>query len=326
MSRRFGQLRLLAIATLLAVLFLIWVGGMVRATGAGMGCPDWPTCFGQIIPPLSEAELPPDYQERYARYGYDEMTFDPVRTWTEYLNRLTGALIGFLSLMTLVLAVLARRADRWLPVLAGGAFVLVGFNGWLGAMVIETNLHGAVVTTHMMLSFGVILLLIGVVARVMSATWTVDPLVKKAWFPALPVAMVLTVLQTGLGAQVRERVDAVASSAADFHQREGWIDQIGAILSVHITVAMLVVLVNLWLAFRLFSAGGKARRVSMVLVAVLVVQVMLGSSLVVFDLPIVLQPFHLLGAAVLFSLQAFLLMVHTDNQSSLVPVQGLART
>lgn len=326
MSRRFGQLRLLAIATLLAVLFLIWVGGMVRATGAGMGCPDWPTCFGQIIPPLSEAELPPDYQERYARYGYDEMTFDPVRTWTEYLNRLTGALIGFLSLMTLVLAVLARRADRWLPVLAGGAFVLVGFNGWLGAMVIETNLHGAVVTTHMMLSFGVILLLIGVVARVMSATWTVDPLVKKAWFPALPVAMVLTVLQTGLGAQVRERVDAVASSAADFHQREGWVDQIGAILSVHTTVAMLVVLVNLWLAFRLFSAGGKARRVSMVLVAVLVVQVMLGSSLVVLDLPIVLQPFHLLGATVLFSLQAFLLMVHTDNQSSPVLAQGSART
>lgn len=193
-------------------------------------------------------------------------------------------------------------------------------------MVIETNLHGAVVTTHMMLSFGVILLLNGLVARVLSATWTVDPLVKKAWLPALPVAMVLTVLQTGLGAQVRERVDAVASSAADFHQREGWVDQIGAILSVHTTVAMLVVLVNLWLAFRLFNTGGKSKRVGMALVTVLVVQVMLSSSLVAFDLPIALQPLQLLGAAVLSSLQAFLLMMHTDNRSSLVPAQGLART
>ena len=315
MNRRLGQLRVLAVITVLAVLFLILVGGTVRATGAGMGCPDWPTCFGQIIPPMSEAELPADYQERYARYGYDEMRFDPLRTWTEYLNRLTGTLIGFLSLMTLVLAVLARRADRWLPALAGGAFVLVGFNGWLGAMVIETNLHGAVVTTHMMLSFGVILLLLGVVTRTLSDHWRVAPADKKAWFPVLPVATVLTVLQTGLGAQVRERVDQVAAQAADFHERSNWVEQIGPILSVHAATAVLVVLANLWLAARLFKTGRVAKRAGTALLAVITLQALLGIFLATFDLPIALQPLHLVGAATLFTLQAFLLMTRTGERT-----------
>ncbi len=309
MNRRLKQLRLMAIVTVLAVLFLIWVGSMVRATGAGMGCPDWPTCFGQLIPPMSEADLPADYRQQYARYGYDEMRFDPVRTWTEYLNRLTGTLIGFLSLMTLLLAVMVRRTDRWLPALAGGAFVLVGFNGWLGAVVIETNLHAAVVTTHMMLSFGVILLLLGVVIRTLPSSWRIDPSERGQWSPALPVALLLTLIQTGLGAQVREQVDQVAAKAADFHDRSGWVEQIGAILNVHMVVAALVVLVNLWLAWRLSRGGRLARRMAVLLVGLLAVQVALGSALVGLDLPIALQPLHLVGAATLFSLQAFLLML-----------------
>ncbi|MBN2873093.1 MAG: COX15/CtaA family protein [Halothiobacillaceae bacterium] len=308
MNRRLKQLRLMAIVTVAAVLFLIWVGGAVRATGAGMGCPDWPTCFGQVVPPLSEADLPADYQQTYARYGYDEMRFDPVRTWTEYLNRLTGTLIGFLSLMTLVLAILVRQRDRWLPAMAGGAFVLVGFNGWLGAVVIETNLHGAVVTTHMMLSFGVILLLLGVVTRTLPARWRVQAADKRDWMPLLPVALLLSLLQTGLGAQVRERVDQVAAGAADFHDRTGWIERLGAVLDVHMLVAALVVTVNLWLALRLFRSAGPARRASVILLAVLASQVALGGALVGFDLPVALQPLHLLGAALLFSLQAALLI------------------
>lgn len=308
MNRRLKQLRLMAGVTVLAVLFLIWVGATVRATGAGMGCPDWPTCFGQLVPPLSEADLPTDYRQTYARYGYDEMRFDPVRTWTEYLNRLTGTLIGFLALMTLVLAVLVRQRDRWLPVLAGGAFVLVGFNGWLGAVVVETNLHAAVVTTHMMLSFGVILLLLGVVTRTLPTRWRVSAAQKRHWMPLLPIALLSSLLQTGMGAQVRERVDQVAASAADFQDRTGWIERIGAVLDVHMLMAVLVVAVNLWLALRLFRSGGLARRASMILLSVIATQVALGGALVGFDLPIALQPLHLLGAALLFSLQAALLM------------------
>ncbi|MFN2381278.1 MAG: heme A synthase [Guyparkeria sp.] len=309
---RAKQLRFLSLATLLAVLFLIWVGGTVRATGAGMGCPDWPTCFGQVIPPMSEADLPADYQQRWANYGYDQVRFDPVKTWTEYLNRLTGTLIGFLALITLILAFLRRREDGVSAWLAAGAFALVGFNGWLGAMVVETNLHSAVVTTHMLLSFGVILLLMGVVVRTRreQLAWSIsDRAMVRPW---LIGAMTLTILQTGFGTQVRERVDAIAASAGDFHARGDWLEQVGSVLSVHMALAVLVLAVNLLLWWKLRATSSDfARRGASWLLAALLAQLALGGWLVLGDLPIAGQPLHLLGAALVFTVQGWLLMTPT---------------
>ena len=88
--------RRIALITLASVYFLILVGASVRASGAGMGCPDWPTCFGQWIPPTNEAQLPGNYQEIYAELGYRDTQFNVVKTWTEYANRLIGVTIGFL--------------------------------------------------------------------------------------------------------------------------------------------------------------------------------------------------------------------------------------
>jgi len=311
--KRLKQLRIMAIVTVLAVLFLIWVGSTVRATGAGMGCPDWPTCFGRVVPPFSEADLPPNYRQTYARLGYDKMRFDPVKTWTEYLNRLTGTLIGLLSILTLVLAFLVRRHDSRLPWLAGGAFFLVGLNGWLGAVVIETNLHAAVVTTHMMLSYGVILLLVAVVARTLPTSFAVAADVKRRWFPALPIATLVTLVQTGLGAQVRERVDQIGASSGGLHVGANWLDSVGPVLNIHIAGAVVVFLVNLWLIGRLVGGGPVAKRALVVLALIVLAQILLGGILIAKDLPTIIQPLHLLGASMLFTVQAFLLLMRTES-------------
>src|SRR5690348_2995889 len=117
--------RRLTISTLVAVYVLILVGGVVRSTGSGMGCPDWPKCFGNWVPPTSVSELPSDYREFYSSYrekknikfakyltalGFNEAAenllndksvleeaeFNPLKTWIEYVNRIVGVVIGFM--------------------------------------------------------------------------------------------------------------------------------------------------------------------------------------------------------------------------------------
>ena len=75
---------------------LILVGSLVRVSGAGLGCPDWPRCFGSWIPPASAAELPPQF---------DASQFNPSLMWTEYVNRLLGVTVGF--------SILAATVSAW---------------------------------------------------------------------------------------------------------------------------------------------------------------------------------------------------------------------
>ncbi|MFN9518217.1 MAG: COX15/CtaA family protein, partial [Bacteroidota bacterium] len=90
-ERRFRRFGILTIAS---VFFLILVGGLVRSTGSGMGCPDWPKCFGEWVPPTDVNERPVDYQERFKVEGHEIADFDVFKTWTEYINRLIGVLTG----------------------------------------------------------------------------------------------------------------------------------------------------------------------------------------------------------------------------------------
>src|SRR6185436_11022631 len=84
---RLTSFQRLALWTTTTTYFLILVGGLVRASGAGLGCPDWPRCFGSWIPPASAADLPPQF---------DPALFNSTLMWTEYLNRLLGVTVGFL--------------------------------------------------------------------------------------------------------------------------------------------------------------------------------------------------------------------------------------
>ena len=160
-----ARFRSIALMTLIAVYLVILAGGIVRASGAGMGCPDWPKCFGQWIPPTEESQLPANYHETYAKLGYADTRFNAVKTWTEYGNRLVGATAGLLVIFTVFAARRFRDADPSVFKLSLAALFAIGFQAWLGKALVMSNLRPWMITIHMLMAFVVVCLLIYTIAR-----------------------------------------------------------------------------------------------------------------------------------------------------------------
>src|ERR1041384_5339084 len=182
----------LSLWTTATTYLLIFAGGLVRASGAGLGCPDWPRCFGSWIPPLSASELPPQF---------DASLFNPTLMWTEYVNHLLGVTVGILILATAVRGWRRHRRERPIFWSTLAALLLTGFQGWLGGRVVAHELTAWIVTVHMIVALIVVQLLLYATVR----AW------KKAAgrpVPSLIALMLLTMIQIGFGTQIRGRIDA----------------------------------------------------------------------------------------------------------------------
>lgn len=346
------RFRFVGVLTVVSVYLLILVGGVVRSTGSGMGCPDWPKCFGTWVPPTNISQLPSDYKEVYTaqrvaknqklarmleKMGfsqvagsifahptqYIETDFNPVKTWIEYLNRLLGALIGVFVLLTVVFAVPYWRRDRPIFWLALASFVLTGVQGYLGSLVVSTNLLPVMVTVHMGLALVIVALLLYAVER---AQWSKDgiiPLSKQdsiliqtgkmpqpsgglsVWLWA---ALLLTFWQIVLGTQVREEVDVV-SAAASYSARSSWVHQLGSIFNLHRTVSALVLLLNVYLGYELWQLGRRRlRQLVLVTLGTIGLEIVAGVVLASFALPAAVQPIHLTLATGLFGIQFLTLL------------------
>ncbi|HEX8349948.1 MAG TPA: COX15/CtaA family protein [Hymenobacter sp.] len=354
--RRF---RFIGISTVVAVYLLILVGGIVRSTGSGMGCPDWPKCFGSWVPPTELSQLPPNYKEVYTaqrvaknqklartlqRMGfaqvagsifahptqYIETDFNPVKTWIEYVNRLLGALIGVFVLLTVVFALPYWRRDRTIFWLALASFLLTGVQGYLGSLVVSTNLLPVMVTVHMALALLIVALLLYAVDRaqwrieesnlalvqVESASGTLSTQqptrrVSSGLQWGLWAALLLTFWQIILGTEVREQVDAI-SAAAEYSARETWVAKLGSVFSVHRTVSALVLLLNIYVGYELWQLSQpRLRRLAVATSAIVGLEILAGIVLASFALPAAVQPVHLVLATGLFGVQFLALLAAT---------------
>lgn len=305
LSARFGRIGLL---TLAAVYFLILVGGIVRASGAGMGCPDWPTCFGRWVPPTEESQLPPDYHQKYV--GYGDTTFNPVKTWTEYVNRLVGVSIGILVFLTLLYSVPYLKKDQAIFWLSLAVFLLVGFQGWLGAKVVASDLRPAMITAHMVTAFLIVCLLIYTVSRSQQA------FLRRLDVGALPprfrtvlaVALGMTLLQVAMGTQIRESVDAITNADVVL-DRDIWREHFPVIFYVHRSFSALILFTNAWLVWNLVRRLGPRhplRGFAYALGTLVVAAILTGVSLDRLGFPAFVQPIHLLLANLIFGCQFFL--------------------
>jgi cytochrome c oxidase assembly protein subunit 15 len=320
-SARFRRIGLL---TLAAVYFLILVGGIVRASGSGMGCPDWPTCFGRLIPPTEESQLPPDYHEKYI--GYGDTQFNPVKTWTEYVNRLVGVTIGIFILMTLVRSVPYRKLDPPIFQASLAVFLMVGFQAWLGSRVVASELRPVMITAHMVMAFLIVILLIYTLCR--SQRELLERIDASALPPKLRTvllaAMGMTLLQIAMGTQIREAVDTLANANAVM-ERGSWREHLPIIFYVHRSFSSVILFTNLWLAWTLLrhlEPGHWLRRVAYALGGLVGVAVLTGVSLDRLGFPVVSQPVHLLLANLIFGCQFFLFTALRYAQQGLVFPQG----
>lgn len=151
-----NRFRSLLKASIFCTYLVILAGAVVRMTGSGMGCPDWPKCFGQYIPPTDISELPADYKDHYIEIRktkneklakmirplgldnlanqisedpsiYEEADFIWQRTWIEYINRLAGATLGILLLASFFTSLIYWKKKRSIPLLVLGVILVTGF-------------------------------------------------------------------------------------------------------------------------------------------------------------------------------------------------------
>jgi cytochrome c oxidase assembly protein subunit 15 len=280
----------LAIAATAITYLLIAVGGLVRASGAGLGCPDWPRCFGSWIPPASAAALPPEF---------DPAQFNPTLMWTEYLNRLLGVTVGLAILAATVSAWRHhRRQPRILwPVVA--AVLLTGFQGWLGGRVVANDLAAWIVTVHMLVALVIVSLLLVAVLESMTQVTSGPASVERrrlGWCACAAIALAL--VQVGVGTQVRGRVDA----ALDLVPRAEALATVGSLDLTHRELAAVtgLAIIGLWvLVWTRHPDDAALGRAASLTLAFTAVQVVAGLVLTGAALPPAAQVLHLTLASLM---------------------------
>lgn len=306
-ERRTDGFQKLALATTGATYLLILVGGLVRATGSGLGCPDWPKCFGLWVPPTSAAELPS---------GFDPALFNPLNTWIEYVNRLIGVTIGLLIFATMVLAILRHRQTKSILYSSAAAFVLVGFEGWLGAKVVELELASWIVTVHLVGALVVVSLLLYATV----CAFFPKPVPKKrrsSWRRSLEPWVVgllaLAFVQVALGTQVRAAIEAILAQVPDLPRPE-WLVGVGPVDLAHRQVSVVVFFATAFVAFRTFQRRHDYPwlfRASAAAFALVGLQIVAGLGIAYGGMPAALQVAHLsLGSLLLGAFTLMWLLVH----------------
>lgn len=330
-----SKYRMLATASVVLVYLVIVAGAVVRMTGSGMGCPDWPKCFGYLVPPTEEATLRwapgrafekgqviirgeqlllaredfttgPEFSESnwtlYTRHDYAE--FNAVHTWIEYLNRLLGALAGLAMFLLAVASLSWWHEKRYRVAAAWIGVVAIGFQAWLGATVVYSVLEPVKITLHMFMALLIAGLLLWMVfdARKTSAPKAYDPLLARVWGVLFP----LSFLQILMGTQVRQFIDHQAE-ALGMEAKALWLQEAQALFYVHRSFSIVLLLLHLWAAYRVFSLGLGLKKVYASLWVVLGI-IASGTAMNYLGFPWGSQALHLVLASVMFGLQWYVLL------------------
>ena len=340
MESKFHNLTKLA---LLLVYLVIIAGAFVRMTGSGMGCPDWPKCFGFYVPPTEVSQIlfkaNNDYSkgqmilyneeellvaksdfksddfinlnnwEVYEKHDY--VIFNPVHTWIEYINRLIGAISGIPILIFTIISIIYFKKFRHLTLISIITLVAMGFQAWLGKTVVDSNLEGFKITIHMLMALFIVALLIYLVYSGSKSFINRN----KTFKYLLLFGLFLTLIQIVLGTQVRQVVDEQTKLFA--YDKSLWLNDIPLVYEYHRTFSILVISVNVALFFinKKLQLGNNYINFVILL---LIFEIFTGASMFYFDFPFGTQTAHLVFASIIFGLQFYILLQNFYSENKLI--------
>jgi cytochrome c oxidase assembly protein subunit 15 len=334
MEKRF---RLVAKITLVGVFLVILAGSIVRMSGSGMGCPDWPKCFDCWIPPTDVSQLPDNYQEKFleererklenfsrllSNLGFkkeakalltDESLREPEefnagKTWTEYINRLIGFLTGNLMLLMFIMSFWFWRKRRSVFLFSFLNLFLILFTAWFGAIVVATNLLPWIISVHMVLAFLIVCIQIYIIHR--SDTSKFRFKVKPGVKGLLILAFILLFVQIILGTQVRQQIDLAASQLGE-EGRSSWVDNLDIRFLIHRSFSIALFLLVAFLSWKNIKHHYGMNLLNLVLL-IFVFEIITGVLLYYTGMPKGLQPLHLLLSGI--SLAMLLHLIFKTNR------------
>lgn len=343
--------RIFGILTLISLYFLILVGGIVRATGSGMGCPDWPKCFGHYIPPsdISEVSFRKSYpyskrvfiihQDKlyyskkafvssetfdaadwqvFEDHGYAE--FNATHTWIEALNRYVGVFVGLFVLGLFIYAYLLYKKREVLPneydykaIMKYSLFALVFvvIQGIIGKYLVQTNLKIKMLTVHMLFSYTVLFAVIYVLYNTSKNIFTIT--FHKQIYTLIVVAIILTAIQTVLGTQVTANVEELLKLR---YERGQLVEQFNIWFYIHRSFSIVLLALNLFLVYKIrtIETNRSVNAIAVASLVLLVSEAFWGIILNYFGYPRWVQPLHLLWGTLIAGIQFYLYIIYQKQK------------
>lgn len=314
--------RLTLIAACLALCVVV-LGAYVRLTDAGLGCPDWPGCYGTMTVPQSKAAI------QQAQTVFPDKKVEVGKAWREMAHRYLAGTLGLLVLALAILAWKAKREIRNSAWLSGALLVIIIFQAMLGMWTVTMLLKPAIVTAHLIGGMTTLGILVWITHRHWG--YASENILKSDRFTlAIRVGLIILAMQIFLGGWTSTNYAALACTdfptchgsmwpPMDFKEAFTFMRHLGesanggaitletltAIQWSHRLGAVVTFVYLLILSIKLMRYWQLRKLASMILVA-LVVQVILGISNLLLHLPLVLAVAHNLVAALLVILMVVL--------------------
>ena len=318
--------------SILIVYLVIATGGIVRMTGSGMGCPDWPKCFGYYIPPTNIAELtwvsekifekgqmiiyndelkmskkdftsgsdfnPKNWQD-YTKHDYS--VFNPLHTWVEFINRLIGVVCGISVLILGFYSIQFYKNKPIITLLSLLTIMAVGFQAWLGKIVVDSNLSPYSITTHMLMALLIISILIFI--HFQNGNYKKNNVKNVALKNIVLLSLIFTIIQIVIGTQVREFIDQQIIMIGE-RKKNLWLLVLPSIFLTHRSFSLLILTVNFFVIYlsRKINLNSK---IIFWIIGIIAIEIILGVAMYYLHFPFSSQPLHLLLATILFGVQFF---------------------